>query len=144
LGDGSDGMIVREKWIAQPGALEKLTEQFRMAVFTGRPRGEAAITLERFAGNLAFEPIIAMEDVEHPKPAPEGLLKIAESNPGVKLYYVGDSIDDARSARAARIPFIGVAAPSNPRYVDLAFLFQQEGAYAIVDDINYLAEVFPA
>ena len=65
-------------------------------------------------------------------------------NPDSKLFYIGDSIDDALSARAAHIPFIGIAAPSNPRYVDLAFLFQQERAYAIVDDINYLNEVFPA
>ncbi len=51
-------------------------------------------------------------------------------------------MDDARCARAAKVPFIGVAAPSNPSYLDLVFLFQDEGAYAIVDDINYLDEVF--
>ena len=61
-----------------------------------------------------------------------------------KLLYVGDSIDDARSARAAGVPFIGIAAPSNPRYLDLVFLFQEERAWAIVDDINYLDEVFTA
>ncbi len=83
-----------------------------------------------------------MEDVAQKKPAPDGLLRIAESNPGAKLIYVGDSIDDARSARAAKIPFIGIAAPSNPSYLDLVFLFQEEHAHAIVDDINYLDEVF--
>ena len=46
--------------------------------------------------------------------------------------------------RAAGVPFIGIAAPSNPRYIDLVFLFQEEGAYAIVDDINFLQEVFTA
>ena len=71
-----------------------------------------------------------------------GLLRIARDNPDSKLLYVGDSIDDARSARAAKIPFIGIAAPSNPSYLDLVFLFQEEQAYAIVDDINYLDEVF--
>jgi HAD superfamily phosphatase len=139
-----EGLILREKWVARPGTLEKLSEQFRLAVFTGRPRAEADLTLDRFAGGLTFDPIVAMEDVEHPKPHPEGLLRIARDNPGVKLFYVGDSIDDARSARAAKIPFIGIAAPGNPRYVDLVFLFQQEQAYAIVDDINYLDEVFTA
>jgi HAD superfamily phosphatase len=136
------GLILREKWIARPGVLEKLGEQFRLAVFTGRPREEAAITLQRFAPDLTFYPIVAMEDVEKPKPAPDGLLRIAGANPGTKLIYVGDSIDDARSARAAKIPFIGIAAPSNPTYLDLVFLFQQEHAYGIVDDINYLDEVF--
>jgi HAD superfamily phosphatase len=136
------GLILREKWIARPGTLEKLSEQFRLAVFTGRPRNEADLTLQRFAGAIAFDPIIAMEDVENPKPAPDGLLRIARDNPGAKLFYVGDSIDDARAARAAKVPFIGIAAPANPRYLDLVFLFQQEHSYAIVDDINFLNEVF--
>jgi HAD superfamily hydrolase (TIGR01548 family) len=143
LGDnGIDGLILREKWIARPGVLEKLAEQFRFAVFTGRPREEAYITLKRFAPSLTFDPIVAMEDVENRKPAPDGLLLIAQSNPDCKLIYVGDSVDDARSARAAKIPFIGIAAPSNPTYLDLVFLFQAERAHAIVDDINYLHEVF--
>jgi HAD superfamily phosphatase len=136
------GLILREKWIARPGTLEKLSEQFRLAVFTGRPRNEADLTLQRFAGTIAFDPIVAMEDVENPKPAPDGLLRIARDNPGAKLFYVGDSIDDARAARAAKVPFIGIAAPANPRYLDLVFLFQQEHSYAIVDDINFLNEVF--
>jgi HAD superfamily phosphatase len=53
-------------------------------------------------------------------------------------------VDDARCARAAQVPFIGIAAPSNPRYIDLVFLFQEEGAWAIIDDINVLPEVFAA
>jgi HAD superfamily phosphatase len=138
------GLILREKWIARPGVLQKLSEQFRFAIFTGRPREEAALTLRRFAPDLTFHPIVAMEDVENPKPAPDGLLRVARENPDAKLIYIGDSIDDARSARAAKIPFIGIAAPSNPTYLDLVFLFQQEHAYAIVDDINYLDEVFAA
>ena len=140
--NGADGLILREKWIARPGTLEKLGEQFRFAVFTGRPRTEADITLRRFAPNFTFHPIVAMEDVVEPKPAPEGLLRIAAVNPDSKLIYVGDSIDDARAARAADMPFIGIAAPSNPTYLDLVFLFQAEHACAIVDDINYLHEVF--
>jgi HAD superfamily phosphatase len=81
--------------------------------------------------------VIAMEDVVAHKPDPEGLLRIAN-----RAFYVGDTVDDARAARAAKVPFIGIAAPSNPLYIDLVFLFQEEGAYAIVDDINYLEEVF--
>jgi HAD superfamily phosphatase len=142
LGNGADGLILREQWIARPGALESLGESFRFAVFTGRPKEEAHLTLRRFADGLRFDPIVAMHDVANKKPAPDGLLQIAAANPGVKLYYIGDSVDDARSARAAKVPFIGIAAPANPRYLDLVFAFQEEGAYAIVDDVNYLSEVF--
>ncbi len=136
-GNGNDGLMLRERWVARPGVLEKFNEDFRLALFTGRPKEEAGLTLRRFAPGLVFDPIVALEDVENHKPAPDGLLKIAGA-----AFYVGDTVDDARAARAAKVPFIGIAAPSNPTYIDLVFLFQQERAYAIVDDINYLSEVF--
>jgi HAD superfamily phosphatase len=137
LGDGSDGLILREQWVARPGTLEKLAGNFDFAVFTGRPQSDAALTLNRFAAGLTFSPVIGMEDVTRHKPDPEGLLKLPRT-----AFYVGDTVDDARCARAAKVPFIGIAAPSNPLYIDLVFLFQEEGAYAIIDDINYLEEVF--
>jgi HAD superfamily phosphatase len=143
-GKGDDGLISHERWVARPGVLEKLREQFRFAVFTGRPRDEAELTLRRFAPGLLFDPIVAMEDVERHKPEPEGLLRILKQHCDCKVFYIGDTVDDARTARAAKVPFIGIAAPSNPSYLDLVFLFQAEGAYAIVDDINYLGEVFAA
>jgi HAD superfamily phosphatase len=143
LGDGSNGLMQREKWVAQPGVLEKLNEQFRFAVFTGRPKAEAEMTLQRFAPSLVFDPILGMYDVMNRKPAPDGLLEILKANCDCKVFYVGDTVDDARCARAAKVPFVGIAAPSNPLYLDLVFLFQEEGAFAIVDDINYLSEVFP-
>jgi HAD superfamily phosphatase len=142
LGNGTDGLILRERWVARPGILEKLNLQFRFAVFTGRPREDADLTLKRFAGPLVFDPIVAMHDVANLKPAPDGLFQILSREPGAKAFYVGDTVDDARCAKAAGVPFIGIAAPANPRYLDLVFLFQAEGAYAIVDDINYLEEVF--
>jgi HAD superfamily phosphatase len=144
LGDGADGLILRERWVARPGMLESLNQRFRFAIFTGRPKPEVELTLNRFAPDLVFDPIVGMHDVEHRKPAPDGLLQIRGASGDSKLYYIGDTPDDARCARAAEVPFIGVAAPSNPRYLDLVFLFQEEGAFAIVDDINYLQEVFPS
>jgi HAD superfamily phosphatase len=140
------GLIEREKWVARPGTLERLADHFQLAVFTGSPREEAVLSLKRFAPGLVFEPLIAMEDVVHHKPDPEGLLRIvgqAEGRPA-EAFYIGDTVDDARAAKAAKVRFIGIAAPSNPLYIDLVFLFQDEGAYAIVDDINYLEEVFAA
>ena len=144
LGNGEGGLILREQWVARPGFLEELNRQFEFAVFTGRPQADAQLTLNRFGGGVVFYPIIGMEDVSHHKPDPEGLLRILDANPGRQVYYIGDTVDDARCARAAKVPFIGIAAPSNPRYLDLVFLFQQEGAWAIIDDINVLPEVFAA
>jgi HAD superfamily phosphatase len=139
-----DGLMLRERWLARPGALEKLNRQFRFALFTGRPKWEARLTLDRFAPGLTFHPIVGMDEVANHKPAPDGLLRILADNCDCAVYYIGDTVDDARCARAAKVPFIGIAAPSNPLYLDLVFLFQEEKAYAIVDDINYLEEVFPS
>jgi HAD superfamily phosphatase len=143
LGNGADGLILRERWVARPGMLESLNRRFRFAIFTGRPKPEVELTLNRFAPGLVFDPIVGMHDVANHKPAPDGLVQIRNASGDSSLYYVGDTPDDARCARAAEVPFIGVAAPSNPRYLDLVFQFQEEGAFAIVDDINYLEEVFP-
>jgi HAD superfamily phosphatase len=141
-GDGTNGLILREQWVARPSVLEKLNAGFDFALFTGRPKEEAALTLNRFAPEMIFSPVIGMYDVENHKPAPDGLLAIQAAHPGRKLFYIGDTVDDARCARVAKVPFIGIAAPTNPLYIDLVFLFQEEGSYAIVDDINYLEEVF--
>jgi len=142
LGNGSDGLILRERWVARPGMLESLNRRFRFAIFTGRPKPEVELTLNRFAPRLVFDPIVGMHDVANHNPAPDGLVQIRNASGDSRLYYIGDTPDDARCARAAEVPFIGVAAPSNPRYLDLVFQFQEEGAFAIVDDINYLEEVF--
>src|ERR1051326_1324349 len=39
-----DGLMLRERWVARPGTLEKLCQSFRFAVFTGRPKAEAQLT----------------------------------------------------------------------------------------------------
>src|SRR5262249_2731382 len=62
-GDGSDGLILRERWIAREGLLERLNENFQLALFTGRIRWEAELTLNRFAPRLRFEPIVGAGDV---------------------------------------------------------------------------------
>jgi len=142
IGTNGNGLIQREQWFPKPGLLDRLGKRFGLAIFTGRLQYEAEITLKRFAPDCVFDPLLCADHVTKPKPAPDGLLSIQLLNPNRKLWYVGDTVDDARSARAAGVPFIGIAGPSNPRYIDLVFLFQEEGAIAIVDDINYLEEVF--
>ena len=56
--------------------------------------------------------------------------------PGRKLIYVGDTVDDAQSATAAGVPFIGIAAAVHSRRGDLVKLFEQEKAVAIIENIN--------
>jgi len=143
-GNGSDGLILRERWIAADGLFERLAQKFQLAVFTGRLRWEAELTLKRCAPHLRFAPIIGSDDVIQHKPAPEGLLKVCEQCQPKARWYVGDTVDDARCAREAGVPFIGIAAPANPRYDDLVAVLKAEKAVAILDNINQLERVVHA
>ena len=55
--------------------------------------------------------------------------------------YVGDTVDDARSASAADVPFIGIAAQTHSRRDDLIRLFEQERAIAVLENINEIESV---
>jgi HAD superfamily phosphatase len=141
LGNGSDGMILRERWIAAPGLMERLASRYRLAIFSGRRMYEVEPTLARFAAGLRFDPIVTAELTPRLKPAPDGLNLILETNPDARLTYIGDAIDDGRAAKAAGVPFIGVASMASPRRDDLVRLFREEGAAAVVEDINQLESV---
>jgi HAD superfamily phosphatase len=138
LGSNGDGLIRRESWLPEPGFLERLGLRFDLAIFTGRLRYELDITLARFAPDLLFDPIICAEHVTNPKPAPEGLLMIQSKKPGRKLWYVGDTVDDARAARAAGVPFIGIIAQGHSRAAELAELFRKENAVAVFESVNQI------
>ena len=140
-GNGQDGLILRERWLASDGLFDRLSRACRMAVLTGRTSWEAALTLRRFQADPFFDPVVGSDCGLPLKPAPEGLLHILRQSRCEKAWYVGDTVDDARCARAAGVPFIGIAAPSSPRYADLLKLFQAENAIAILDDINQLEPV---
>jgi HAD superfamily phosphatase len=138
IGQNGDGLIQREQWFPQPGLLERLSERCGMAIFTGRLRYEADITLKRFGAGVRFDPIVCADDITAAKPAPDGLLAIQKLKPGCRLTYVGDTVDDARSARAAEVPFIGIAAEGHLRRDELIRLFEQERAVAILENINQI------
>jgi HAD superfamily phosphatase len=138
LGNGADGLILRERWIARPGLLERLAERSRLAIYTGRREYEVRPTLDRFATDLRFDPIVTAEMVARLKPAPDGLNLIVEANSGARLWYVGDAVDDARCAASAGVPFIGIAAPLVPHREELVRLFGEHGAIAVIEDINQL------
>ena len=140
-GNGSDGLILRERWMAHDGLFDRLAARYDLALFTGRMRWEAEVTLNRFAPSLRFDPIVGMQDVTALKPAPEGLLKIAAGAGGRNMWYIGDTVDDARCARAAGVPFIGIASPKSPRQAELTALFKTEKARAVLEDINQLESV---
>jgi len=137
--NGTDGLMQREVWIDTTDTLARLNRRFDFSVFTGRLRDEAQMTLDRFARHLTFAPVIGDDDVTKGKPDPEGLLKIPHAS-----YYIGDTVDDARSARAAGVPFIGVGHSRDEGHAKTVGLMASEGAIAIIESINELERVLPA
>jgi HAD superfamily phosphatase len=131
----NQGLINRERWIPRNGLLEKLSEKFELAIFTGRSTMEATITLKR-EGWIDRFLLVTATDVEREKPFPDGLLRIATLRPGKRLTYVGDTVDDARAANAANVPFIGIAADNSPRREELVALLEAEGAIQVLRDVN--------
>jgi HAD superfamily phosphatase len=136
IGKNGSGLIQREQWFPKPGLLERLRERFGLAIFTGRLQYEAEITLKRFAPDCSFDPLLCAEHVTRSKPDPEGLLAIQRRHPGRKLWFVGDTVDDARSARAAGVPFIGIAAQNHSRRDEILRLFREEQAVAVLENVN--------
>ena len=138
LGENGDGLIRREKWMPQNGLLHRLAEHASLAIFTGRAKYEADVTLDRYARDIQFHPLITDESVANPKPAPDGLELIKQEHPNKTIWYLGDTVDDARSAQSANVPFIGVSTEHNPRHEEIAGILRQFGAFAVIRDINEL------
>jgi len=136
-----DGLIQRESWFPQNGMLERLNQRYGLALFTGRLKYEADITLKRFAPKITFDPMVCAEHVTKAKPAPDGLLDIQRSKPGAQLWYVGDTVDDARSARAANVPFIGIVSKHHSTRDEILRLFDEEKAIAVVENVNEIEGV---
>jgi HAD superfamily hydrolase (TIGR01548 family) len=138
LGKNNDGLILRERWIPADSLLEKLAVTHRLAIFTGRPRAEIDFTLTRFVPNVEWSKIIADGEVANAKPAPDGLIAIAAAHSGSALIHFGDTVDDAQSARAAGVRFIGVADARSEGHREL---LEAEGAEAVIESINEIEEV---
>ena len=130
------GIIHRERWLVKPGLLDALAARYELAIFTGRNRLEVSITLQR-EGLADCLHLVTSDDVVKPKPDPEGLQQIMALYPGKELLYIGDTVDDARSARAAGVNFVGIAAGN----AELAGLLETEGAVAVLNDINELEDL---
>lgn len=142
--NGNDGLMQREVWIDTTSTLDRLNQRFRFAVFTGRLRDEAQMTLDRFATKLNFDTVIGDDDVTNGKPHPEGLIKIVATNNGAPSWYIGDTVDDARASRAAGVPFIGIGHSRDEGHAATVDLMRAEGAIAIIESINELEGILPA
>ena len=138
LGENGDGLILRERWIPSTDLLRNLARRATLAIFTGRAKYEADATLGRYANSVRFDPIITDESVDNPKPAPDGLELIKQRYPQKQIWYLGDTVDDARSAQSAGVAFVGVSMKANPRYAEITGTLYNNGAFTVIENVNQL------
>ncbi len=101
-------------------------------IFTGRTREEAKLGLDRLGLALPPERLVCDSEPRFRKPRPDGLLALAEALGARRPLHVGDTVDDLRSARAAReaglaVRFAGVA----PEGGEAERRLRAEGAEAV-------------
>jgi HAD superfamily phosphatase len=137
-GRNGKGNVAREKWLLPRASLRRLASRADLALFTGRVRKELDYTLDRCRVREFFGRIVTAEDVERPKPDPQGLLEILHGRDPATAIYVGDNVDDAIAARSARIPFVGILPQNYEARRARSSLLRKYGAVAILGDVRDL------
>jgi HAD superfamily hydrolase (TIGR01548 family) len=130
--DGRPGNVRREKILVSPRQIASWARRFELDLFTGRTRQEFSFTFDRWPASSHFRTVVTMNDVKRKKPHPDGLLLILGNRDPATALYVGDNIDDALAARAARVPFIAILPPETYGYRARVRQFRQLGALELL------------
>ncbi|WP_313691908.1 TIGR01548 family HAD-type hydrolase [Halorarum halobium] len=138
------GFIHDEPVILTPETLGALRDGYDLGVVTGRPRDEADIALERAGVALPEEHRFTMDDWDEGKPHPRALVTLAERLGADRIAFVGDTLDDVRTAVNA------AAADDERAYFGIGVLtggltgeegrakYADAGATAVVGSVNDL------
>lgn len=137
-GHDGDGNVKNEKWLLPLATMRRLARGAELSVFTGRTKGELEYTMKRCKCGPLLTQIVTVEDVKLPKPDPEGLLKILRGRDAADALYIGDNVDDALAAQAARVPFVGVLANRSEERRQRAARLGELGALTILPNIAKL------
>jgi HAD superfamily phosphatase len=130
--DGQPGNVDKEKLLVTPKLIERWASDHELNLFTGRTKQEFAYTFEKWPAARAFRTVITMDDAKR-KPDPEGLRIILAGRDPKTALYVGDNIDDALAAKAARVPFLAILAKKEADYRERAARFRKLGALGLLE-----------
>ncbi|MFC6730025.1 HAD family hydrolase, partial [Natronoarchaeum mannanilyticum] len=92
------GYIHDEPVLLDDETRRELVERYDVGVVTGRPAAEADIALERAGLDIPDEHRFTMDDWEEGKPHPKALTTLAERFDARSVVFVGDTLDDVRTA----------------------------------------------
>ena len=89
----------------------------KLGIVTSKNHARTLLSLDKFQLAGSFDVIVGFEDIDRPKPDPQGLNK-AIAMLGLskeQVLYVGDSYVDARTAKAAGVDSVGVLTGTTTR-----------------------------
>ncbi|MFC6826716.1 TIGR01548 family HAD-type hydrolase [Halopelagius fulvigenes] len=141
------GYINDEPVIVEHETLDHLTSRYRTGVLTGRPAAEADIALARSGFAVPADHRFTMDDWEEGKPHPHALTTLAERLDADSVVFVGDTLDDVRTAVNA------AEADDSRTYRGVGVLtggltgeegrkkYEAAGAAAVVDSVNDLPDL---
>jgi len=141
------GYIHDEPVIVDSGTVAALEAAFDVGVLTGRPEREAEIALERAGVSVPDEHRFTMDDWAEGKPHPNALTTLAERFDSDSVVFVGDTLDDVRTAvnaaeadpsreyHAVGVLTGGLTGESGRRK------YEAEDAAAVIDSVNDLPEL---
>lgn len=91
--------------------LKALKPKYKIAIITNCTELNAEILLEKGARIPLkyFDLILGSDDVKHVKPNPDEILKAERILKTKAIAHIGDSINDIKAARSARVPVISIA-----------------------------------
>jgi len=136
------GYIHDERVLVEAETLAAL-DGYAVGVFTGRPAPEAEIALDRAGLDVPAAHRITMDDPQPGKPAPDGLITLADRFDADTVVYAGDTLDDVQTA-------INAGATDSRTYHPVGVLtggltgergskrLDHAGATAVVDSVNDL------
>lgn len=103
-----------------------------IAICTNKPESLTHILLEALGWAGRFAAIVGGDTLTVRKPDPAPLFETIARAGGGKAAFVGDSITDADTAKAAKLPFIAVSFGFSDRPI------AQLGAHAVIDHYSEL------
>ena len=130
LGENFDGLMQNEKCLVESQLVNYVnnTSKCQFAVVTGRPRLEAEAGLKLIGFNNT--PLVSLDDVEQPKPSPEGVKKL-QCQFSKNSWMCGDNPDDMQAANGSNSLAIGIGKEN-------AEALYQAGADVVLENINQL------
>ncbi|UPV72777.1 TIGR01548 family HAD-type hydrolase [Halorussus limi] len=140
------GFIHDEPILLESATLDALGDR-SLGIVTGRPADEADIAQRRAGLDVPEDRRFTMDDWEEGKPHPHALVTLAERFDARSVVFVGDTLDDVRTARNA--------ADEDPgrEYFGVGVLtggltgeegrrkYEEAGADAVIDSVNDLPDL---